>query len=174
MPCGSGTRTNTGQLLTESAGLLECIDKMEARAAPLGRSRGPICRRRSFPASLGCAVRGAWRSASRTPAWAAARRTRPAAEVELYPDGTVEVRTSSAEIGQGLVTVLQMIAAEELGMPPSSVRVLLSDTDLTPDGGPTTASRQTYVSGNAVRKTAALLRQSIGATAGRGVRLSSR
>ncbi len=74
------------------------------------------------------------------------------------------MRTSSAEIGQGLVTVLQMVAAEELGLPQHRVRVLLSDTDRTPDGGPTTASRQTYVSGNAVRKVAQLLRASINST----------
>jgi CO/xanthine dehydrogenase Mo-binding subunit len=73
------------------------------------------------------------------------------AELELYKDGTVEVRTSSAELGQGLPTVLQLIAAEELDLPPDQIRVLLMDTDLTPDGGPTTASRQTYVTGNAVR-----------------------
>jgi xanthine dehydrogenase molybdenum-binding subunit len=41
------------------------------------------------------------------------------------------------------------------------VRVLLSDTDLTPDGGPTTASRQTYVTGNAVRNAAQSLRQAM-------------
>jgi xanthine dehydrogenase molybdenum-binding subunit len=84
-----------------------------------------------------------------------------AAEVELYTDGSVEVRTSSAEIGQGLVTVLQMIAAEELGIPLVRVRVLLSDTDLTPDGGPTTGSRQTYVTGNAVRHAAVSLREAM-------------
>jgi len=39
------------------------------------------------------------------------------------------------------------------------VRVLLSDTDLTPNGGPTTASRQTYMSGNAVRVAASNLRE---------------
>jgi xanthine dehydrogenase molybdenum-binding subunit len=39
------------------------------------------------------------------------------------------------------------------------VRVLLSDTDRTPDGGPTTASRQTYVTGNAARHAAVTLRQ---------------
>jgi xanthine dehydrogenase molybdenum-binding subunit len=39
--------------------------------------------------------------------------------------------------------------------------VLLSDTDLTPDGGPTTASRQTYVTGNAARHAAQVLRQAI-------------
>ena len=64
------------------------------------------------------------------------------AEVELYADGTLEVRTSSAELGQGLVTVLQMIVAEEFTLPAERVKVLVMDTDLTPDGGPTTASRQ--------------------------------
>jgi xanthine dehydrogenase molybdenum-binding subunit len=69
--------------------------------------------------------------------------------VELYADGSVEVRTSSAELGQGLCTVLRLIVAEELELPAEKVNVLLSDTDLTPDGGPTTASRQTFVTGNA-------------------------
>jgi len=44
------------------------------------------------------------------------------------------------------------------------VHVLLSDTDLTPDGGPTTASRQTYVTGNAVRLAAEGVRQAMAAT----------
>jgi xanthine dehydrogenase molybdenum-binding subunit len=86
------------------------------------------------------------------------------AEVELCADGKAEVRTSSAELGQGLNTVLQMIAAEELSLPVEDVRVLLSDTDLTPDGGPTTASRQTYVTGNAVRHASIALRQAVAAT----------
>ncbi|MGE5262445.1 MAG: xanthine dehydrogenase family protein molybdopterin-binding subunit, partial [Acidobacteriota bacterium] len=73
------------------------------------------------------------------------------AEVEVFEDGTAEVRTSAAEIGQGLPNVLAQITAEELGLPVERVRVLLSDTDLTPDGGPTTASRQTVVTGNAAR-----------------------
>jgi CO/xanthine dehydrogenase Mo-binding subunit len=63
-----------------------------------------------------------------------------------------------------LVTVLQLIVAEEFRVPPSQVRVLLSDTDLTPDGGPTTASRQTYVSGNAARGAAEVLRQAVATT----------
>ena len=83
------------------------------------------------------------------------------AELELLADGNVEARTSSAELGQGLSTVLQMIVSEELDISPSQVRVLLMDTDLTPDGGATTASRQTYVSGNAVRLAANALRQAM-------------
>ena len=63
------------------------------------------------------------------------------AEVELYDDGTFEVRSSSAEMGQGLVIVMRMIVAEEMSVPPEQVKVLVMDTDLTPNGGPTTASR---------------------------------
>ena len=65
--------------------------------------------------------------------------------MELFGDGTAEVRTSAAEIGQGLAGVVKMCTAEELGLLVGQAQVLLSDTDLTPDGGPTTASRQTYV-----------------------------
>jgi xanthine dehydrogenase molybdenum-binding subunit len=61
------------------------------------------------------------------------------------------VRAGAAEIGQGLSTVLAQIVTEELGVPYEQVDVLLSDTDLTPDGQATTASRQTYVTGNAAR-----------------------
>jgi xanthine dehydrogenase molybdenum-binding subunit len=86
------------------------------------------------------------------------------AEVELFPDGCAEVRTSSAELGQGLSTVLRIIAAEELSLPVEDVRVCLSDTDLTPDGGPTTASRQTFVTGNAVRRASIALREAVAAT----------
>ena len=86
------------------------------------------------------------------------------AEVEVYEDGLAEVRTSSAEIGQGLVAVVQMIAAEGLTVPADRVRVLLSDTDLTPDGGPTTASRHTYVTGNAVRHATDVVKQAMAST----------
>ncbi len=86
------------------------------------------------------------------------------AEVELYEDGHLEVRTSSAELGQGLVTVLQMVVAEEFQTPADKVNVLVMDTDLTPDGGPTTASRQTYVTGNAARLAAQSLREAVSAS----------
>jgi xanthine dehydrogenase molybdenum-binding subunit len=73
------------------------------------------------------------------------------------------VRSSSADLGQGLTTVLAQCTAEELGLPYDRVRVLLSDTDRTPDGGPTTASRQTYVTGNAARLAARAMCQRLAA-----------
>jgi xanthine dehydrogenase molybdenum-binding subunit len=79
--------------------------------------------------------------------------------VEVYPDGTAEVRAGAADLGQGLATVVAQCVAEELGLPFERVRVLLSDTDLTPDGGPTTASRQSYITGNAARLAARGMRE---------------
>ncbi|MEO8394548.1 MAG: molybdopterin cofactor-binding domain-containing protein, partial [Chloroflexota bacterium] len=149
-----GVTTATGQLLRESVGLLDTLDLTE----------------RDMHGSLNGNFRYAWREGDLAYAWGVAcayKNTglgggapdRSDAEVEAFEDGTIEVRTSSADMGQGLSTVLAQCAAEELGLPFAQVRVLLSDTDLTPNGGPTTASRQTYMSGNAVRVASANLRE---------------
>jgi xanthine dehydrogenase molybdenum-binding subunit len=158
-----GTTTNTSQLLTESVGLLECIDRVIEVVQDSCPGAGPFESRQVEDAPQ---LRRAWglAVAFKNTGLGGGAPDKASAEVELYPDGTAEVRTSSAEIGQGLVTVLQMIAAEELSLPPERVRVLLSDTDLTPDGGPTTASRQTYVTGNAVRHAALVMTQVVAST----------
>ena len=155
--------TNTGQLLTESVGLIECIDKTKAALLQYTGGDNPFAarvvedephKRRSWGFAVAFKNTGLGEGAP----------DKASAEVELYSDGTAEARISSAEIGQGLVTVLQMVTAEELSLPIDKVRVLLSDTDLTPDGGPTTGSRQTYISGNAVKHAAGALRDAMKAT----------
>jgi CO/xanthine dehydrogenase Mo-binding subunit len=40
------------------------------------------------------------------------------ADVELYEDGTFQVRSSAAEMGQGLVTVMRLVVAEEMSVAP--------------------------------------------------------
>lgn len=158
-----GSITNTGQTLRESVGLLECMEKVEAEMRRLASGAAPF-----VPGSVEHAphLRRAWgfAVAYKNTGLGGGASDKAGAEVELYTDGTAEVRSASAELGQGLPTVLQMIGAEEIGLPPARVRVLLSDTDRTPDGGPTTASRQTYVTGNAVRHAAAAMRQAVAAT----------
>jgi xanthine dehydrogenase molybdenum-binding subunit len=151
-----GVTTATGQLLRESVGLIETIRKVDA----------------DMRGSANGSFRWGWREGDTAYGWGIAcayKNTglgggapdKAAAEVEAFEDGFVEVRTSSADMGQGLLAVLAQCAAEELGVPYHQVRVLLSDTDLTPDGGPTTASRQTFMSGNAVRLAAASLRDAL-------------
>jgi selenium-dependent xanthine dehydrogenase len=142
-----GSETSTGQVLRESVGLNECIDKVEHDMR-------------------GDNFRWTWDEGHRRFAWGMAvgyKNTglgggapdKATAEVEAWQDSDkgllAEVRISSAEMGQGLPAVLAACVAEELGIPTTRVSVLLGDTDYCPDGGPTTASRQSYVSGNAAR-----------------------
>lgn len=76
------------------------------------------------------------------------------AYIDLLDDGSVVVMTGCADIGQGSDTVLSQIAAEELGVYLEDITIISADTGVTPDGGATSASRQTYISGNAVRSAA--------------------
>lgn len=75
--------------------------------------------------------------------------------VEWLDDGTANLLIGCADIGQGSDTVMAQIAAEELGIPAEDVYVTSADTLVTPEGGATSASRQTYITGNAVRLAAA-------------------
>ena len=159
-----GSITNTGQYLRESVGLLDCIDRSEAEMLRLARLESPGTDPfKSRPVPEEPHLRRAWgfAVAYKNTGLGGGAPDISGAEVELYLDGRLEVRTSAAELGQGLVTVLQMIVAEELCVAPAQVRVLVMDTDLTPDGGPTTASRQTYVTGNAARLAARSLQNEI-------------
>lgn len=162
-----GSYTSTNQKLRDSVGLVECLDKVEAEMYRLAQKEEPGCSPfTSHPVASAPHLRRAWgfAAAYKNTGLGGGAPDKSGAEVELYPDGMLEVRTSAAELGQGLVTVLQMIVAEELSVLPSRVKVLVMDTDLTPDGGPTTASRQTYVTGNAARLAAQTLRRAIVST----------
>ncbi len=159
-----GSITNTGQELRESVGLVECIDKVEAEMLRIVNAESPG--RDPFspiPVPSAPHLLRAWgfSAAYKNTGLGGGAPDRSGAEVQLYTDGMLEVRSSAAELGQGLVTVLRMIVAQEFSLPPECVRVLVMDTGLTPDGGPTTASRQTYVTGNAARLAAQALRQAI-------------
>ena len=157
-----GIETATGQLLRESVGLKETIDAVEKgiKAHQFNGDGAP----KNF--------KWAWKDGKKTYAWgfaSAYKNTglgggapdKAEAQVEVYENSTAEVRISSADMGQGLTGVLAQVVSEELNLPLPQVSVLLSDTDLTPDGGPTTASRQTFVSGNAARMAAGSMREAL-------------
>ncbi len=164
-----GTTTATGQLLKHSVGLLECLSTVENEIRrQQAAAEGTTAAENGHHPSLW----GAQRSGAKVRAWGLAagyKNTglgggapdKAEAEVEVFANGTAAIRTSSAEMGQNLVGVLAACTAEELGLPFRSVQVLVMDTDLTPDGGPTTASRQTFVSGNAARLAARTMRERI-------------
>ncbi len=76
-------------------------------------------------------------------------------------DGSVVIRTGVPDVGGGQASSLCQIAAEVLGVEPYQVSVHIADSALTPLAGTTTATRQLYMSGNAVTHAAVKLRDQI-------------
>ncbi len=73
------------------------------------------------------------------------------AVVKLNEDGTATLLTGTVETGQGALTILAQITAQELGIATDDVHVVSADTDTTPMDTGAIASRTTYVTGNAAR-----------------------
>ena len=71
--------------------------------------------------------------------------------IKFLPDETARIATGKVEIGQGVVTAIAQIAAEELGLPLERVVVLSGDTDEGPDELYTSSSLSISVSGASVR-----------------------
>lgn len=70
--------------------------------------------------------------------------------VEIDDGGTAMVLTGVTEIGEGILTVLTQIAADELGMYPEDITIGDNDTARAPEAAHAGASRQSYMIGNAV------------------------
>ena len=70
--------------------------------------------------------------------------------IRVHADSSVSILTGSTELGQGSHTIIPQIVAEELGVPFEKVRVVASDTAITPYDRSTGASRTTTLMGRAV------------------------
>jgi CO/xanthine dehydrogenase Mo-binding subunit len=87
------------------------------------------------------------------------------ASIKINEDGKVLVICGEGEVGQGTMTVLCQIAAEELGVPFEDVSISKADTDLTTYCHGAYASRLTYIAGNAVRNAALEVKKQLFETA---------
>ena len=79
--------------------------------------------------------------------------------IEALPDGTVEVITGNASVGQGIETVIAQICADTLGIDYAKVRVIHGQTDRIARGMGAFASRVTVMCGEATRLAATKLRE---------------
>ena len=75
--------------------------------------------------------------------------------------GVVELYSAASDIGQGCATVFVQIAAQTLGMKREQIRNMGSNSELAPDSGTTSGSRQTLISGEAVRMAAVELKKAL-------------
>ena len=145
-----GKATITGDVLIEEvgAGVVECL---QAVRAALADQPDPILEPGE---KLGIGISAAYKNVglgSNIPDNAGAR-------VSLEKDGTFLIRHGAADMGQGSNQVVATIASRVLGVPLSLIRVHTGDTRYDPEGGMTTASRATFVSGNAALKASEGLR----------------
>ena len=84
------------------------------------------------------------------------------AAVTLNQDGSVQLQMGATEIGQGADTVFSQMAAEAIGVDTEDIHIVsFQDTDVTPYDSGAYASRQTYVSGTAVKKAGETLHKKI-------------
>ena len=76
-------------------------------------------------------------------------------------DGMVDLCTSAACMGQGIASTMRAICCEATGLSASKVYVVAPDTDITPDSGTSTASRQTVITGETTRRVSLKLKEDL-------------
>lgn len=146
-----GKQTCTGQVLHSGVGYLGTLEDVASRFEPMRTEYAAKPRPANRKFGVGFA------SAYKNVGIGTGLPDGAGAYVEILPTGRVHVYHGAADMGQGCDTLAAQIAATELHLPYELFDVTACDTATCPDGGMTTASRQTYVTGNAVKKTASLL-----------------
>lgn len=151
----NNVKTVCGQTFTQGVGIKACFQALRpawqkacAKAKEINAGPGPIRR--------GVGVAAGWYGCGNTSI------SNPSTiRAGIRPDGAVVLHQGAPDIGQGANTVITQIFAETLGVPAQDVTLIGPDTDVTPDAGKTSASRQTFVTGNAARLAAQTLRRHI-------------
>ncbi|MFO1058699.1 MAG: molybdopterin cofactor-binding domain-containing protein [Dongiaceae bacterium] len=164
----AGQATATGQVLAASAGLPLCLEALRpawrralAAAEAHNRAPGGTTRR---GVGIGCMWYGIGNTSLSNPS---------AMRVGIDRAGRVTLYNGAVDIGQGSNTIMAQLCADALGIPVAELHIVMGDTDRTLDAGKTSASRQSFVSGNAAKRAGEALRGQILrlANAGDGARL---
>ncbi len=113
-------------------------------AEALGKAAGAIGWENPLPPNRGRGISFGLKSSSTASASFVLAR--------LHYDGSASILSGTSDMGQGARTVLAQIAAEELGMAPDRIAVVMGDTSVVPFDSSTSASRSTVFMGNALVK----------------------
>jgi CO/xanthine dehydrogenase Mo-binding subunit len=145
-----GDTLAVGQTLDTHVALPELADRVEAA---LGPKPAPSAARRRVGRGVACNLQPYGRCVWLND-WASAW-------VGFELDGTLVVRIGVPDIGGGQASSLVQLAGEVLGVDPQDIVIHIGDSALTPLTGTTTATRQLYMSGNAVVQAAGELREEL-------------
>ncbi len=142
-----GDRIATGQALESEPMLGETMRRAWAALGPPRPAARPVRIGRGLAASFTPYGRMCWTRDSAS-AW-----------VGMEQDGTAVIRCAAPDVGGGQTASLCAIAGELLGLPVERVVAVGRDSHFTPRAGTTTATRQLFMSGNAVLKAAREVRR---------------
>lgn len=81
-------------------------------------------------------------------------------------DGVIEIYCGASDIGQGCATIFIQMAAETLDLPKSKFKNMGCNSEFDPDSGTTSGSRQTLISGEAIRRVSLELKKDLDAVGG--------
>jgi len=139
-----GQPTVTGQVFADGLGFKRCLEALRPRWRAARASAEAFNAAATGPIRRGVGVAGMWYGCGNT------SLSNPSTiRAGLKPDGRVALFQGAVDIGQGSNTVITQIFADALGARIDAIDLLGADTDTTPDCGKTSASRQTFVTGNA-------------------------
>ena len=154
----AGSTTATGQVLQASAGLAPCLDALRPswfEALADADHFNEDTSRTESPMRRGVGIGAMWYGIGNT-----SLPNPSTIRIGVRRDGRYVLYSGAQDIGQGSATILSQIAADALDVDLEAIDLVMGDTDRTADAGKTSASRQTFVSGNATRLAAAdLLRR---------------
>ena len=147
----AGSTIGTGQVLEAGVGLIECLEAVKPHyheAMDKWMKHPPSSPTRRRGVGIGAMWYGVGNTAAQNPS---------TAQIELDLEGGLTLYTGCADIGQGSSLILLQLAGEILGVHPDRFKLVSADTRYTTNAGATSASRQTYISGNAVCRAASEL-----------------
>lgn len=130
-----------GQIADEGTGIVECLDAVKQAYYDNYDNAGIACAIKNAGVGVGIPDTG---------------------RVRLkIVNGKVSLRTSAACMGQGIAETMRSILCETTGLLPSNVEVAMPDTQITPNSGTSTASRQTVITGETTRRVSLLLKEDL-------------
>ena len=154
-----GFPTVCGQVFSQGVGIRACLEALRPFWLASNRDAEGFNRRAESdgnPERMGVGVAAGWYGCGNT-----SLPNPSTIKAGIRGDGTVVLHQGAVDIGQGANTAIAQIFAEALGVPTAEIELASGDTDITPDAGKTSASRQTFVSGNAARLAGAALRNTL-------------
>jgi CO/xanthine dehydrogenase Mo-binding subunit len=146
----------TGQVLGAGVGIKACLEALRQHWRRARAAAEEFNAHAAGPKRRGVGIAGMWYGCGNT-----SLSNPSTVRIGITREGRVALHQGAVDIGQGSNTVIAQIAADALGADLDSIDLVSADTDMTPDCGKTSASRQTFVTGRAAYLAGQALRAKI-------------